>query len=120
MKHRVYYEQENGVLRVEIVGELMYEEASPIIHTIQKELAVREHGYILADMSRTPSFQLDRKTRKILQEEAVTLNLDKIAIVGANPVIRMLAKVLVTVIGRGKSSQFFKTDKEALAWLKGR
>ncbi|MBD3286652.1 STAS/SEC14 domain-containing protein, partial [candidate division WOR-3 bacterium] len=46
-------------------------------------------------------------------------NYDKVAVVGASPGARMIAKVALAITGVSKISRFFKTEDEALAWLKG-
>jgi hypothetical protein len=59
--------------------------------------------------------------RKTVAEEVTALNLDKVAILGANSVLRMMAKILLAVIGNKWSAEtrFFGSEGEALTWIKG-
>ncbi|MBN2381015.1 hypothetical protein JXM67_14550 [candidate division WOR-3 bacterium] len=46
--------------------------------------------------------------------------LDKIAIIGANPAMRMIAKIVFSITGSSMYARFLKTEKKALDWLKTR
>lgn len=46
---------------------------------------------------------------------------EKVAFVGANPRVKMIAKVLIAgtrFVGKPIASRFFDTDEEALSWLR--
>jgi hypothetical protein len=62
--------------------------------------------------------KMDKETRKEFSKAQETARLDKIAMFGANPMTRMTAKVVEVVTGNAGRSKFFKTEAQALAWLK--
>ena len=74
---------------------------------------------VLADFSKSPNLSIDRETRHIIQKGALNFEFQKVALVGVSPVTRMIAKVILVILGNVKGSSFFETEEEAIAWLKG-
>ncbi|MBD3285310.1 hypothetical protein GF338_03135 [candidate division WOR-3 bacterium] len=75
---------------------------------------------VLVDMShdKDPS-SMSKEARKAYAEHTEIIKPEKVAMVGANPVARMVAKIALSIMGRSDITKFFKTEDEALAWLKG-
>jgi hypothetical protein len=62
---------------------------------------------------------MPKESRKALKEEFMAQSdpgVDKYAVVGASPGIRMLAKMVIRLSGV-KDAAFFKTEEEALEWF---
>jgi len=119
MNHEVTFNKTNRVITVLLTDKINADDARAIIKSMDKIFADNgDQLNVLGDLAQVPSFQLDRETRRILQDGAKDYNLGKIAIIGANPTIRMFAKIIVAVLGKNKDSGFFKTEEDALTWLK--
>jgi len=119
VKHKVWYDAEAEAVRMEIQGDLSPEQTVELVHQVEAALTGKEKRYCVNDLSRSPSFKIDRKTRKALQEMWVKIDIDKMAFVGTTPATRMLAKVMMAVMGKAKNARFVDSCEEALAWLKG-
>lgn len=119
MKHKVWYDTEAEAVRMEIQGALSPEQTVELLHQVETALTGKEKRYCVNDFSKSLSFKIDRKTRKALQEMWVKINIDKMAFVGTTPATRMLAKVMMAVMGKAKNARFVDSCEEALVWLKG-
>ncbi|NLI97725.1 STAS/SEC14 domain-containing protein [bacterium] len=118
MKHKLYYDEENKVLVLEIAGEYTYEDAKETVQITRDSYEEKSPYPLLVDLTNT-SNNIGRDARKYLQDEVGRLGISRMALVVSNPVIRMTAKILASASGKTNESGFFKTRDEALAWLKG-
>jgi hypothetical protein len=116
--HKIYFDEDSGVARIDLHGPIHREDAQSIIRRIDEVFKDQKHRYLLNDVSGLPSLQIDKITRRTLQEGGKKLAIEKIAVLGASPMIRMIAKVVIGVLGNNTDSKFFKTYKEAVDWLK--
>ncbi|MBN2379315.1 STAS/SEC14 domain-containing protein [candidate division WOR-3 bacterium] len=119
MKHKVYYEEENEVVVMDVIGEFSFEEAQETMKLMRESFADKAPYPFLLDLEKMVD-DLDRDTRKVLQEEAGNVGIARMAMVVSNPMMRMTAKIVSSVIGKKNETGFFKTRTEALAWLKGK
>lgn len=119
MKHRVYYDEEHGVVRMEINGEFTSQEASELLDEVEKLFEGKPQRYLLNDVSKSPNATIDRETRKLVQKRGAEIRFDRMAFVGITPLNRMVAKIVMAVLGKSKDSAFFDTPEDALTWLKG-
>jgi len=117
MQHKVWFDESQGVLRLEVLDDFNSDNIEEMFVKVEELFEGRSQKLILVDISMMPNLSLDKKTRRLLQEKAVPF--DKMALLGATPVTRMMAKVILTVLGKSASTYFCKTEDEALAWLKG-
>jgi hypothetical protein len=118
MNYEMRFDEENGVLLVKTLAMLEKADVEEIIPKVAEMLAGKEHRYILGDLSQNPSGLLSKDARNAFKENAEKLMVDKIAIIGANHSIRMIAKIALTIMGKSGIAKFFKTEEEAIKWLK--
>ncbi|MBN2379324.1 STAS/SEC14 domain-containing protein [candidate division WOR-3 bacterium] len=118
MKHKVYYDEENEVVAMDVLGEFSFEEAQETMKLMRESFADKAPYPFLLDLEALNS-DLDRNTRKHLQTEAGNVGIARMAMVVSNPMMRMTAKIVSSVIGKKNETGFFKTREEALHWLKG-
>ena len=118
MKHKVYYDEENKVLVLRVIGEYTIEDAEETTKVMEKITDEKGVQSFLADLTQTPP-KLDKKVRQLMREQSERYNLGKMALVITNPAVRMIGKIVISTMGSGDSTGFFKTEEEALAWLKG-
>jgi len=118
VNYKVWFDEDNDILRMEVLGELVKKDVDELFPAMGKMLEGKERRYILVDLSsddRPASFSKD--VRKAYKENADLVKADKAALVGAKPVTRMVAKTVLAITGSAKSTQFFKTVDEALKWF---
>lgn len=118
MKHKVWYDAEAEAVRMEIQGDLSPKQAVELVHQVETTLTGKEKRYSVNDLSKSHSIKLDRKARKALKEMWVKIDIDKMAFVETTPATRMLAKVMMAMMGKAKNARFVDSCEEALAWLK--
>jgi len=117
MQHQIWYDNEDDLVRLNIIGKFSKDDARETLTQVSKLLENSQRRYFLADISGSPNLTIDRDTRKVLQGGSPEF--ERVALVGATPVTRMIAKVIVTVVARSATTKFCKTQEEALAWLRG-
>lgn len=114
------YDEENQALVLRFTEVWTEEDIPGLFSRLREYLGEKEKKNILGDVSQAPTQSYSKEFRKMIAEEAASLSLDKVAVVGANPVLRMMAKVLLAIIGQKWSveTKFFTAEKDALVWLK--
>ena len=122
MKHKIWFDEENGVLREQIIGSLTREDIPEFLAQVDKHFKDKKHCLAIIDLSRATKQVYDKDARKLMAEESAKLGYnEKVAFVGASARVKMLAKVLIAgakIAGKPITSRFFDTDAEALTWLK--
>lgn len=112
---RIYLGDDN-IMYVTEVGEMDEKiaiETAKVILKLEDIAVGKVNG--LVDLNRAGKSSPEaRKIWKKMTEEG---NTDKIAMIGMNPVARVLASFIAGV-SRKKNLRFFKTKEEALAWFK--
>ncbi len=114
-QNRIYLGEDN-ILYISIVGETDGKTAATIreIDTKFKGM-VEGKAHVLGDLNKAG--KQSTEARKIWKELAEDDRTGKIAMYGMNPVARVLA-AFVMGVSRKKEMRFFKTNEEALEWLK--
>lgn len=119
MKHKIYYDEDKQLLHIEFIGDVTVEDCAEIASVLKSLTAEQKSGGFLIDVAGTRTTTLvDKELRQALSQEFVDVGKVKTAIIGATPVLRMLVKALVAMIGTSDISRFFTTEEEAIAWLK--
>ncbi len=121
MKHKLWYDEENDVLREQIIGSLTEEDIPEFLAKVDELFKGREKCRAIIDLSQASGQIYDRKARKKLAEASNKMGYnEKVAFIGADYRVRMLARILIAgaqVLGKPISSRFFNSEEEALAWL---
>jgi len=120
VKYEVKKDKENGLLRLVIYSSLVKADVDELMPIMAAELDKMKRRLVLVDMSqdKNPS-SMSKEARKAYKEHAAAINTEKVAMVGANPVTRMTAKIALSVLGQSDRTRFFKSEEEAFVWLKG-
>jgi len=119
LKHSIQYDSNSRTIILKIVGNFTVEDADEVIVKVNQLTGNNPESNVLADFTQSPNLVIDRETRRMIQNAALKYMFQKVAFVGVSPVTRMIAKVIIAVLGKIKESRFFKTEAEAIAWLKG-
>jgi hypothetical protein len=114
-KNRMYL-GEDKIVRITVVGELD-EETQTAINSAGDKLISMVEGKVnvLIDLNKAGKMSPGARKRQI--EISEHEKAAKIAMFGLHPVARVLASFFMGV-SQKKDMRFFKTEEEALAWLK--
>jgi hypothetical protein len=117
--YELWYDDEQDILRFRLLGMLIEEDVCSILPEVQGLVGGNRRFLLLADLSQNPSGLISKRARQAFKERAQLAPIDQIAVTGANPATRMIAKVALMVMGRSDTARFFKSEAEAITWLKG-
>lgn len=121
MKHQFWYDEEKDVLRERIIGTLTEDDVPEFLAKVKELFEGRKRRRAIIDLTQASKQIYSKKARQMLSEGSAKLGYDeKIAFVGADPSIRMMARVLISgakILGKPITAQFFKNDDDALSWL---
>ncbi|MBN2379312.1 STAS/SEC14 domain-containing protein [candidate division WOR-3 bacterium] len=118
MKHELYFDAENRIVVFRTKGVFNYEEGVEAVEMLAKIVKGKENVLVLCDVSDFPG-KLDRDVRRLQKDLPKRFNISKMAMVVTNPAIRMICKIVVATMGTDFSAGFFKTEQEAVGWLRG-
>lgn len=117
MNYKIWFDEKEGITRADIFESFNPEIATSFFDEIKDNFTEEQIKYFLACLGENAQDIIDRETRKVCTEKGKLIKWQKIALYGAKPGLRMLAKIVVKAMGRGKDTGFFATEEEALAWL---
>jgi hypothetical protein len=120
VKYKVWFDERNGLIKAQILESLTKEETEQLMSLIKGELKHRGVRLGIMDLSKTEAFQqISKDVREVYKKHARELPLDKAAIIVGSPVVRMIARVVLASLGISTTTRFFKTEQEAIRWLRG-
>jgi len=118
MKHKIYYEETAGAAVLELAGEYTPEEAHETFDILADLFKGKERQHLMIDLTNT-RIMPGRETRKALEVRGKAAEgRFLMAFVVTDPVGRMAAKFITSIMGRRDVTGFFKTRDEASTWLK--
>jgi hypothetical protein len=117
--YKMWFDAEQGVLYVKTFKTIDAGEIHQLIPQVDKSLEGKPRRYIIGDLSENPTDPLTKEARQAFKQYANSINYDRIAVIGVNPFTRMVVKIGVKIVGQSDKTRFFKTEAQALAWLKG-
>lgn len=123
MRHQVWFDKEQDVLREKFLGGFTEEDVPHYLARVREVYGSSKHHKVIVDLSEARQPFYDRRTRQLLIEGAGRLRYkeERVAMLKASPDIRMLIKVLVAGMrqhGKDVEARFFESEAEALGWLK--
>jgi hypothetical protein len=118
MAHTLDYASE-GIAHLRIIDTLTLADLEDILAVMNRDKGGRSSPYLLCDLRQSPSIVPTQAVRRALRELEGTFRWQKVAILGADTVSRMAAKIALTALGRRKFARFFKSENDAWKWLKG-
>lgn len=117
MEHKAWYDEENELLRVKVVGPYSSEDALAMGKFGQELLEGKPFRQLIVDLTASTTME-GRETRKIQNRILKELGITDVAYVGAIAFVRVFAKVMMKLGSLSAATDFFKTDDDALRWLK--
>jgi len=116
--YEMWYDEKLGVLRFKVINPLTAEDAREITPLAEKLMESKDTRAMLVDLTAGSSMGLSKEVRAAFREGPGPFKYEKIALYGANPVERMIAKAILAVSGSKQIARFFKNEEEALSWIK--
>jgi len=110
------YDEDRNLVYVKFEGKLAVDEYSKLAEFFNSLPEEKKMRY-LADVTELEGSLLDRKTREMFAGSTARFPESKIAVVGGNPVTRMICKTVVVTMGKLKETGFLKNEAEAVSWL---
>jgi polyhydroxyalkanoate synthesis regulator phasin len=116
MEHKTWYDEENELLRLAVIGPYSTKEALELGKSFNELLDGKPQRQLIVNLVEAGKME-SRETRKtqnnILKEAEIT----DVAYVGAAAAPRMIAKVMMKLGSLNAATDFFKTDDEAISWI---
>ena len=124
MELNVEYDKESGVIRFRMPDEawevkFTEETGEAFIKQMEVECSGLEHRLLLIDLRGSRGNKPSREFRKWMRNHSSEMGFERTACMIDSDVMRVISKFIMSSIGRLKDTQFFKTEEEALKWLKG-
>ena len=117
MEHKSWYDEENELLRLSVIGPYASEEAIALGKSFRDLLEGKRHRQLMVDLTKAGKME-SRETRKIQNDILKEAEITDVAYVGAAAGPRMIAKVMMKLGSLNAATDFFKTDDKAMGWLK--
>lgn len=114
-----WYDEKEGLLRINVL-QRFDPEATDKFFTTVAEYTKEQQRYVLCFVDDDAQKLVDKETRKVAAQKGNVIQWGNIAIWGAKPGIRMVAKIVLTAVGKGKDLKFFDSEDECVTWLKER
>lgn len=119
MRHKLWYNQAQGFAYMQLVGELGMTHIPRLFSMMNDVFRERKNRFLLIDARLSRNLLIRKEIRSSFKEKSSNLDLERVAVLVADPSSRMTLKILLSVLGKTNVSRFCTSEKEALAWLKG-
>lgn len=119
MKHELYLDEEKQIIRFRTRGEFSYEDGVEAVERLEKIVKDKENNLVLCKTTDFPT-KPDKSLRRLQQYLPGRMRISKMAVIAANPAVRMIGRIKVATMGKGFSAGFLKNEEEALVWLRGK
>lgn len=117
--YRIWYDFNLDALRIKNYYPLTKDDVTRLLPLVNKILEDKKQRCFLVDLTGLPIEKMvDKDSRQVIRNYKDNKEFDKIAVFGASPVIRMIAKVMISVAGSSGSTKFFKSEDEAVDWIR--
>ncbi|MBD3285311.1 hypothetical protein GF338_03140 [candidate division WOR-3 bacterium] len=115
--YKIWFDDKKGVLYVKTFKTIDAEDIHRLMPEVDRLLGGNPHRYILGDLSENPSDLLTKEARQAFKKYK-DVEYDRIAVIGVNPITRMVVKIAIKIIGQSDKTRFFNSEDEALKWLR--
>lgn len=115
MLHRIRWDTDH--VRIDVVGELGPEEATALLERAGVYYEGHARRLMLIDHTQSPG-AVSKATRAALEREGEILDCHRMAFFGMNNRNRVVARIVVALLGQSQKTGFFATEAESIAWLR--
>jgi hypothetical protein len=118
-KFKHWYDEKEGFLHVNVL-ERYDPESTELFFSDMGQYPEEQQRYVLCFVDDDAQKLVDKETRKVAAEKGKVIKWGNIAIWGAKPGLRMVAKIVLTAVGKGRDLKFFDNEEDCVTWLKER
>ncbi|NLI97718.1 STAS/SEC14 domain-containing protein [bacterium] len=118
MKHEISFDERNDIIVMRVKGEFNLQDAMETVDKMDELGKDKKTILVMADM-REAAPKLDKDVRKLMQDLSKRMKMQKFAMIVTNPAIRIVGKIVIATMRNARGSAFFRTEEEAIHWLKG-
>jgi hypothetical protein len=118
VKHELFFDEEKNVIVLRVKGSFNIQDAIETTDKMDELGKNKKRILVLADLREAPP-NLDKDVRQLMKDLSKRMKMEKFAMIVTNPAVRIIGKIVIATMGNAKGSAFFKTEEEALQWLKG-
>ena len=116
MKHECFWDAAHACARLRIVGELTPAQAEVLMDQLEALYVGKSKKLMLVDHTQSPQ-AVGRETREVLERRGEAINYDRTGFYGMTNLNRVVARIIVSLLGRSDRTGFFADEAEAVAWL---
>jgi hypothetical protein len=118
MPYKLHYD-DHGIAYLKIIENLTSNDVEKVMGFMNSEHGGKSSSYLLCDLRESPKIVPDKAVRQALRGLRGTFRWQKVAIIGADRIARMAAKIALTALGKRQLARFFQTEVQAIRWLRG-
>ena len=124
MINEVWIDEENQELRQRLIDDAILTEAPEYFAEVKRLMDTLPRRYAIVDMDQADARKiLNREAREHIVKYSTPVDYEKLAYINFSHSLRMIAKVINRLAANRYEDEteigFFKTEEEAVAWLKG-
>jgi hypothetical protein len=119
-EHKVWWDDENKIGRIYIIGEVNEEMITPLIKEalLIADRYGKQIGW-LVDLTKITKSLVSLNVRKIMTDAMKLVSRGHIAVIGMSTLVKVVLSFVIKATGREDiKMEFFSNEKEALKWLK--
>ncbi len=121
MDHKVSYDEKNELVRIDVIGVIEENDPQEMHQEFVKTLEGKPYKQLLIDLRKSDPTGGHNERRKQLYDAVADAGFDDVALFGTTSATRLVVKVIIKLGTMGKRKmniEFFKTEEEAIDWLK--
>jgi hypothetical protein len=119
-EHKVWWDDENKIGRIYIIGEVNEEMITPLIKEalLIADRYGKQIGWLI-DLTKITKSLVSLNVRKIMTDAMKLVSRGHIAVIGMSTLVKVVLSFVIKATGREDiKMEFFSNEKEALKWLK--
>jgi hypothetical protein len=116
MGHSTTYDTEHDVVKLSVIDKWSVEDAEGFYRETVEMLEGKTNKQILVDLNEAKVFT-SSEARKLTAKYVKDMNVTHLAIFNANPVVRIMGKILMQLTKETTKGNVLNTEQEALDWV---
>ncbi|MBN2246782.1 MAG: STAS/SEC14 domain-containing protein [Candidatus Aminicenantes bacterium] len=121
MQHKVSYDEKNELVRIDVIGGIDEGDPEEMNQKFLKNVEGKPYKQLLIDLRESDPTGGHNERRKELYDAVADAGFEDVALFGTTSATRLVVKVIIKLGTMGKRKmniEFFKTEEEAVNWLK--
>ncbi|MBD3284765.1 hypothetical protein GF359_00350 [candidate division WOR-3 bacterium] len=117
VNYRIWFDDKEKITRVKIKGRFGSEDNKDFLHRLEDTFVGKQHRVAVIDVTEGKFTMPRRENREKMVRRLHELDFERIAFVGASPLVKMMMKIIAMSLGIKGSVGSFNSDDEALLWI---